>query len=677
MPRLRDDDDDAALLIDGGRMTGENGRQNGSTEEDSVHPTLNMAAYRAIELCNLLNHRAQETDKNGRRRDLFLPRTLSFRRSKLARANKSRSGKKEERLQPALSTQISISLLGCLDTNGLLEGQTEGGIGSNERGVIPSMVKTVTIAIALVALNTNTPAVGAENYDAFEIYTREVSITDKESGQGNLHDPVVIKTLDLSQANGTAEAPAQSLLFLAWADPLTKAPSLPTTAEETGLVLAGLQLPESGVQVVGQCMPLSFFFTRMSPPAQAKLKLLLQPGKLQPKYEGPNSPAGLCFDQHGDSSESAGISLEMKVSVSHVGPSVSGPQAHRVWRPPKGRAVFHYNFNGCDNNVMEGVENSMCPFCLLKCGSFQGLELHLRACHLEFKYVFSTDGVTNFVEVSTVDAQLEEKRNAHFVRDSDEHPFFHFSSRTQKRKLQQACEYPKKVAHELSDQLTRKGVKEDTSRPPPPNAEESVTEVVNRRENIENKPEEASENVAPGGGPKVVKLAAGAVVQVDRRSAVIKGISQGGEVAPGPVTEALQRTVDTAVYGRPFFHSQTAQAMPLEDLLSDHDSEDDDDQYLADLEDKRLLEEFLDVSQEEKSLMHLWNSFVRKQRVIADGHMPWACTTFARMYADKLGQSTALRRSFHCFLMKCWNFNLIEGSVVDKCLQLVDSKGDQ
>ncbi|KAL0382259.1 UNVERIFIED_CONTAM: Polycomb group protein EMBRYONIC FLOWER 2 [Sesamum calycinum] len=65
---------------------------------------------------------------------------------------------------------------------------------------------------------------------------------------------------------------------------------------------------------------------------------------------------------------------------------------------------------------------------------------------------------------------------------------------------------------------------------------------------------------------------------------------------------------------RQFFHSHRAQPMAMEQVLSDRDSEDEVDDDVADLEDRRMLDDFVDVTKDEKQLMHLWNSFVRKQR---------------------------------------------------------------
>ncbi|KAL6526919.1 hypothetical protein OROGR_016009 [Orobanche gracilis] len=101
---------------------------------------------------------------------------------------------------------------------------------------------------------------------------------------------------------------------------------------------------------------------------------------------------------------------------------------------------------------------------------------------------------------------------------------------------------------------------------------------------------------------------------------------------------------------RQFFHSHRAQPMAMEQVLSDRDSEDEVDDDVADLEDRRMLDDFVDVTKDEKQLMHLWNSFVRKQRcschnrrVLADGHIPWACEAFSKLHRLDLVGTPALQ----------------------------------
>jgi hypothetical protein len=86
--------------------------------------------------------------------------------------------------------------------------------------------------------------------------------------------------------------------------------------------------------------------------------------------------------------------------------------------------------------------------------------------------------------------------------------------------------------------------------------------------------------------------------------------------------------------------------MALEQVFSDHDSEDEVDDDIADFEDRRvrwdhhfallftikyllfnhccfnfaemqMLDDFVDVTKDEKLIMHMWNSFVRKQRSVS------------------------------------------------------------
>ncbi|KAF0891628.1 hypothetical protein E2562_010612, partial [Oryza meyeriana var. granulata] len=82
--------------------------------------------------------------------------------------------------------------------------------------------------------------------------------------------------------------------------------------------------------------------------------------------------------------------------------------------------------------------------------------------------------------------------------------------------------------------------------------------------------------------------------------------------------------------------------MTFEEVLSDNDSEDEVDDDIADLEDRRMLDDFLDVTKDEKHIMHMWNSFVRKQSILADSHIPWACEAFSQHHGEQLLQNSAL-----------------------------------
>ncbi|XP_002971532.2 polycomb group protein EMBRYONIC FLOWER 2 [Selaginella moellendorffii] len=126
---------------------------------------------------------------------------------------------------------------------------------------------------------------------------------------------------------------------------------------------------------------------------------------------------------------------------------------------------------------------------------------------------------------------------------------------------------------------------------------------------------------------------------------------------------------------RQFFHAHTGQPMASEQLLSDKDSEDELDDAIASLEDCRMLDDFVDVTKDEKDVMHRWNDFVRRQRVIADGHCPWACQAFVKLHAEEFRKSPSLRRCFMFLLVKFWNNHLIDGQVMNDCLSTIDVLG--
>ncbi|KAJ4837502.1 hypothetical protein Tsubulata_009942 [Turnera subulata] len=92
--------------------------------------------------------------------------------------------------------------------------------------------------------------------------------------------------------------------------------------------------------------------------------------------------------------------------------------------------------------------------------------------------------------------------------------------------------------------------------------------------------------------------------------------------------------------------------MAIEQVLSDRDSEDEVDDDVADFEDRRMLDDFVDVTKDEKQMMHMWNSFVRKQRVLADGHIPWACEAFSRLHGHDLIQVLEI---IHDQTMESWS----------------------
>nr|XP_034898487.1 polycomb group protein EMBRYONIC FLOWER 2-like isoform X5 [Populus alba] len=128
----------------------------------------------------------------------------------------------------------------------------------------------------------------------------------------------------------------------------------------------------------------------------------------------------------------------------------------------------------------------------------------------------------------------------------------------------------------------------------------------------------------------------------------------------------------TLLHKRQFFHSHRAQSMETEQVMSDRDSEDEVDDDVADFEDRRMLDDFVDVTKDEKQMMHLWNSFVRKQRVLADGHIPWACEAFTRLHGHDLFLTPALMWCWRLFMIKLWNHGLLDARTMNLCNMILE-----
>ncbi|XP_049376515.1 polycomb group protein EMBRYONIC FLOWER 2-like isoform X2 [Solanum stenotomum] len=81
----------------------------------------------------------------------------------------------------------------------------------------------------------------------------------------------------------------------------------------------------------------------------------------------------------------------------------------------------------------------------------------------------------------------------------------------------------------------------------------------------------------------------------------------------------------------------------------------------------QMLDDFVDVTKDEKQMMHLWNSFVRKQRVLADGHIPWACEAFSKLHGQMFAQAPASLWCWRLFMMKLWNHGLVDARTINNC----------
>lgn len=120
---------------------------------------------------------------------------------------------------------------------------------------------------------------------------------------------------------------------------------------------------------------------------------------------------------------------------------------------------------------------------------------------------------------------------------------------------------------------------------------------------------------------------------------------------------------------RQYFHSRTG-AVVL-DHEKNYDSDDDVDEEWITQQSERLLDEFEDVSLEEKEFMKKWNRHVKENRILADFMVASSCRLFAKQHGKWLIE-TGLRYNFLLHLFNLWDNSLLNSRAIIDCILIVD-----
>ncbi|CAA7054364.1 unnamed protein product [Microthlaspi erraticum] len=294
-----------------------------------------------------------------------------------------------------------------------------------------------------------------------------------------------------------------------------------------------------------------------------------------------------------------------------------------------------FKYKDCNNAVQktEVRDNFSCPFCYMLCGSFKGLQLHLNSSHEFFEFEFEISEGSPTVNISF---KLEEE-------GSHEGKFEPVYFRMRARQLRQKNP-TKKNAKRLKVSFLPMDL--------PSLANGTVTEL-----------EMASSSNPPAAPAQSAMSTTEAVVPATATATKTRKLS--AERSEARSNQLLQK--------RQFYHSHTFQPMSLEQVMSGPDSEDELDDEVADFEDRRMLDDFVDVSKDEKRFMHLWNSFVRKQRILADGHVPWGCEAFTKFHKEEFLNSPALSRCWRIFLIKLLQLGLVDPRTMNNCNLMLEN----
>ncbi|XP_048320068.2 polycomb group protein EMF2B isoform X2 [Ziziphus jujuba] len=342
-------------------------------------------------------------------------------------------------------------------------------------------------------------------------------------------------------------------------------------------------------------------------------------------------------------------------------------QARRRRRLRAGMVIF--NYRDCHNMLRktEVTEGFSCPFCLMQCASFKVTE--------EYQAV----NVSVNIAISRSETVAD--------RAFPQHQSFFFCSRSRRLRPKNLLQKKKHVdvqfleldSSTLASEGTIKGFSEKDDDAVSCKGEKASKSFCceknmqsgrHGQENNDRDCPSSMECIERVGSSSNVPGITIAMAQSSMDLDCAKPLSGSDPAPPAKTKKTIERSDPrnrVLLQKRQFYHSHRVQPMALEQVMSDRDSEDEVDDDIADLEDRRMLDDFVDVTKDEKKLMHLWNAFVRQQRVLADGHIPWACEAFSKLHGEELVSSQALFWCWRLFMIKLWNHGLLDACTMNNC----------
>ncbi|KAJ7010339.1 polycomb group protein EMBRYONIC FLOWER 2-like isoform X1 [Populus alba x Populus x berolinensis] len=351
--------------------------------------------------------------------------------------------------------------------------------------------------------------------------------------------------------------------------------------------------------------------------------------------------------------------LQVNISAEEVGAKekssytcsdMSSSSSH-VIRLRVGNVIFNYRYYNNKLQKTEVTEDFSCPFCLVKCASFKGLRYHLPSSHDLFNFEFwvgklQESRITQEFQAVNISVNTDIWRSKIVADGIDPKQQTFFCSKKPKRKKPKNLIPNAKNAHDKT--LSRQwGAGELLDKIGVENHYSDVSGGKDLPATSMCGTEYGEHNLSRF----YVSGVSGSAAQAYPDAECVEMVPGNNLAPPAMLQFAKTRKLSiersdmrnrTLLHKRQFFHSHRAQSMETEQVMSDRDSEDEVDDDVADFEDRRMLDDFVDVTKDEKQMMHLWNSFVRKQRVLADGHIPWACEAFTRLHGHDLFLTPAL-----------------------------------
>nr|XP_043612228.1 polycomb group protein EMBRYONIC FLOWER 2 isoform X2 [Erigeron canadensis] len=329
-----------------------------------------------------------------------------------------------------------------------------------------------------------------------------------------------------------------------------------------------------------------------------------------------------------------------------------------IMRLRSGNVIFNYKYYNNRLHRTEVTEDFSCPFCLVKCASYKGLRFHLTSSHDLFRYEF---WVTEEYQVVIV-SMRSDICSSEIIPDNvdpKQQMFFYCYKSARRRKPKGPTQNANHVHPLVLDSA----------------ASATLNELIDNTDCV---PESMEHDAySPDASATCHSFAEPESVQsVPESNVTSTPLLQFAKTRKLSVERSDSRN-RALLQKRQFYHSHRAQPMALEQVVAERDSEDEVDDDVADLEDRRMLDDFVDVSKDEKQMMHLWNSFVRKQRVLADGHISWACEAFSKLHGPDLVQAPSLLWCWRLFMIKVWNHGLLDSRTLNNCNVILEQYQSQ
>jgi len=139
----------------------------------------------------------------------------------------------------------------------------------------------------------------------------------------------------------------------------------------------------------------------------------------------------------------------------------------------------------------------------------------------------------------------------------------------------------------------------------------------------------------------------------------------------GAASEVLQPYLPSSTVPiRNYYHCRTYAPMVADDEWEvDSDDEPMDEQWLTRMSEE-LMDEFNDVSPDEKRFVNLWNRFIKQHTVIADKWIPERCMMFVEQHA--LSDLKDMRSDLLLHLMNFWDHSVLSAHHVKTCMSRYD-----